>query len=39
MDVLRVEGLKAFYIVEGAGEQRAVKAVNDVSSRLGKTKS
>jgi peptide/nickel transport system ATP-binding protein len=31
MDVLRVEGLKAFYIVEGAGEQRAVKAVNDVS--------
>ncbi|NLY51525.1 MAG: ABC transporter ATP-binding protein [Firmicutes bacterium] len=31
MDVLRVEGLKAFYIVESAGEQRAVKAVNDVS--------
>ncbi len=31
MDVLRVEGLKAFYLVESAGEQKAVRAVNDVS--------
>ena len=31
MDVLRVEKLKAFYIMESAGEERAVKAVNDVS--------